>query len=387
MARPALRLVESTPHYSKEAELFVSNSEESHSLHQAISFPGTYRSEISNHFIKKYSKPGDRVLDPFCGAGTSMLEAVLLGRVALASDMNPLAVRITTAKIFPADLTEVTLRLQQLSLRRPIDAKLYRGFEQFYDLDTFRELVNLRLALNQNYDRVARFVELVTLSLLHGHTSGYFSVYTFPQIALSVAEQRQLNDRRAQTPDYRAVAPRIIRKTAAILRDGLPSIIRQLQSKGRIFESDPRDLGSIPAGSVNLVVTKPPYPFSQLAEELWLKNWFAGIGENSHVRAAQSFDSIEQWREYMNETLLELARVVAPGGRACFQLKEVRGSGQTHYLDREIVEIVTQGLSAYWDAECTLINTEKMPALKECEGQRDQRKVAERIRILVLRRR
>lgn len=42
--------------------------------------------------------PGQRVLDPFCGSGTVLLEAYLNGLFSFGTDLNPLAVRIARAK-------------------------------------------------------------------------------------------------------------------------------------------------------------------------------------------------------------------------------------------------------------------------------------------------
>lgn len=47
---------------------------------------------------KQLSSPGDVVLDPFCGSGTTLLEAQLAGRDAVGVDTNPLACLIAGAK-------------------------------------------------------------------------------------------------------------------------------------------------------------------------------------------------------------------------------------------------------------------------------------------------
>jgi hypothetical protein len=41
--------------------------------------------------ITRYSAPGESVLDPMAGSGTSLLEACLLGRAARGADIDPLA--------------------------------------------------------------------------------------------------------------------------------------------------------------------------------------------------------------------------------------------------------------------------------------------------------
>ena len=47
-------------------------------------------SEIRN-IVKKYSKPGDLILDPFSGYGGIGIEGILLNRNVILNDLNPIA--------------------------------------------------------------------------------------------------------------------------------------------------------------------------------------------------------------------------------------------------------------------------------------------------------
>lgn len=55
-------------------------------------------------YIKHYSKPGDIVLDPFAGSGVTAVEAIKLGRKAVAIDLDPMATFITRMTAVPVDL-------------------------------------------------------------------------------------------------------------------------------------------------------------------------------------------------------------------------------------------------------------------------------------------
>ncbi|MBN8549925.1 MAG: hypothetical protein J0M12_11470 [Deltaproteobacteria bacterium] len=391
MSRSALQLVDSVPFTRKTLEVSFDSSqnEDSHSLHYSLSFPDSFPAEIPSFFINKYSRRGDVVLDPFCGAGATALESAVLGRTPYASDANPLAARVTQAKLEPADLTEVTLALQMLNLRRPIDLKIYNEFfSPFYDIDTFRELLHLREFVHSTDTPTAKFLELVALSLLHGHTAGYFSAYSLPQVALTPEKQKDLNNKRHQTPDYRAVMPRILRKTASILRDGIPSVIRQQSARSKVFASDARDLSYIDSGTVNLIVTAPPLPGEpEFVQDLWLKLWFSGIQSRSFADRLFSSSTVEGWKEYMNEVLLESARVTRSGSRGVFVLRAARIDNKSILLDEELMNLVEENLSRYWEPESILVHHEKTAKLKDAQAERDQRKVHQRNRVLVLRRR
>lgn len=55
-------------------------------------------------YIKAYSKHGDVVLDPFCGSGVTAIEAIKLGRKAVAIDLNLIATFITKCTIAPINI-------------------------------------------------------------------------------------------------------------------------------------------------------------------------------------------------------------------------------------------------------------------------------------------
>lgn len=397
MSKLALKVVESQPLYRREIELWSDGSEkDSHSLHYALSYPEAFRPEIPAYFINNFSKKGDVVLDPFCGGGTTALEAALKGRIPYASDLNGLAVRITDAKLHPADITDVTLFLQRVNLRRPVALKAFNEiFSAFYDLDTFREIANLRAYLHEHaHEEVARFVELVALALLHGHTASFLSVYSFPQISLHPDEQQQLNFKRRQTPDYRAVVPRVIRKTAALLRDGCPSVLDAMGPKAKIARTDSRDLNYVREGEVDLVVTAPPIPTSKdHSSELWLRSWFASTkftstGFTGSDGASSPTQSLTSWLDFMNESLVEMARVVKRGGRAVFDLREIRlEDGSSVGLDDELMSMVNRELGRYWEGEGVILNRQRYAKIKDCLKERDTSRSSRHNRLLVLRRR
>jgi DNA modification methylase len=65
----------------------------------------------------KYSKPGELVLDYFCGAGTTAVECKLLGRRCIAFDINDKAIELAKKNVdFNIDPQQLTLIAQQSSL-------------------------------------------------------------------------------------------------------------------------------------------------------------------------------------------------------------------------------------------------------------------------------
>ncbi|MEY9969256.1 modification methylase [Streptacidiphilus sp. MAP12-16] len=58
-------------------------------LPDAIAHPGKMLPAIARHAITTYTRPGDTVLDPMCGIGTSLVEAVHAGRHAVGVELEP----------------------------------------------------------------------------------------------------------------------------------------------------------------------------------------------------------------------------------------------------------------------------------------------------------
>ena len=52
-------------------------------------YPAKFIPLIVSRLIKKYTKEGDLVVDPFGGCGTTVVEAKVMGRLGVAVDINP----------------------------------------------------------------------------------------------------------------------------------------------------------------------------------------------------------------------------------------------------------------------------------------------------------
>ncbi|HEC99999.1 MAG TPA: site-specific DNA-methyltransferase [Proteobacteria bacterium] len=70
----------------------------SHNFH---SFPAKFPPQLPRKFIEGLTAPGDVVLDPMMGSGTTVLEAYLSGRHGVGFDIDPLALILTRAKVTP----------------------------------------------------------------------------------------------------------------------------------------------------------------------------------------------------------------------------------------------------------------------------------------------
>jgi tRNA G10 N-methylase Trm11 len=71
-----------------------------HKLHD---YPARMIPQIAERLIERYSPVRGMILDPFCGSGTTLVEARLAERNAVGNDVNPLAVLLAKVKSTPID--------------------------------------------------------------------------------------------------------------------------------------------------------------------------------------------------------------------------------------------------------------------------------------------
>jgi hypothetical protein len=389
----SLRLVEEeqsaeSGYRRKVGELWTAQQRQMHSLHYVVSYRASFKPELPDFCIRRYSKKGDVVFDPFSGRGTTALQANLLGRVAWASDVNPLAVRMTRAKLNPAGLDEIVLRLNEVDFRRPVDLEGYQErFAPFYHPDTYRELLNLRAHIQRNPDRINNFIELIAVSRLHGHSPGFFSVYSFPQISIPAESQRLINRKRGQRPEYRAVAPRIIRKAAQALRDSFTAEFFSMGRHSRAEISDATKLSWIPSGSVDLVVTSPPFLDKvDYVMDNWLECWFCGVPLDGFSRGVVMSSCLEEWAQFIRKVLAESLRIVKPRGKIVIEVGEVETAAGLVNLDEIVAEesakVSFQKKRLAVDE--VLINKQSFTKLANCFNVTNNRKGTNTNRLVVM---
>ena len=167
----------SVPTYTNE--FWTSKQRGGHSLHE-VSYRACFKAELPTFFIERFTKPGEVVYDPFLGRGTTALQASLEGQVAYGCDLNPLSKVLLEPRLDPPTLEQVERRLEEIDLSNPKDIR--EDLLVFYAQSTLSELCALReYFLNKKeLDPVDKWIRMVALNRLTGHSAGFFSVYTLP---------------------------------------------------------------------------------------------------------------------------------------------------------------------------------------------------------------
>jgi DNA modification methylase len=76
--------------------------------HYLFRYPAKFHPPVVQELLRRFTRPGDQILDPFCGSGTLLVESAVLGRSALGIDVDPVAVEVSLAKTRHLDLHRVS---------------------------------------------------------------------------------------------------------------------------------------------------------------------------------------------------------------------------------------------------------------------------------------
>jgi DNA modification methylase len=101
----------------------IRRSQTSYLTHDYHRYPAKFIPQLAERLIKDNSKPADLICDPFMGSGTTMVEAILNSRRAYGTDINPVSVLISKAKITPISPSYLESQISSLLARLKPDTE------------------------------------------------------------------------------------------------------------------------------------------------------------------------------------------------------------------------------------------------------------------------
>jgi len=366
-------------------EFWTSRQRAAHSLHE-VSYRACFKPQLPRFFIDRFTAPGDVVYDPFMGRGTTVIEAALAGRTPAGCDINPLSAMLAQPRLSPPTVEAVARRLAALDLSLAVSYP--KELEVFYHPETLREICALReylLARDRrgSLDGLDRWIRMVAVNRLTGHSPGFFSVYTLPpNQATSVDAQARINARRRQVPPRRDVRALILGKTRSLLADcdaATRAALLRSANRAALLTRPASSTPQLKGKSVSLVVTSPPFlDVVNYAGDNWLRGWFCGIDTSAVEMSVHR--KVTEWQAAMTSVFRELARVLRPGGHVAFEVGEVRG-GKVKLEEAVLPCGVASGLEPL----LVIINAQQFTKTANCWGVRNNSKGTNTNRIAVFR--
>lgn len=306
-----------------------------------------------------------------------------MGRRPVGCDINPLGAILVAPRLNPPDLEDVRDRLANFDWAAGAALPVEEDLLAFFHPETLRELSYLRDYLirreaDGTIDAVDRWIRMVAVNRLTGHSKGFFSVYTLPpNQSVSVESQRRINEKRAQEPDRRNVGELIFRKSKALLKSLLDEPFPPVE-QATLLTADARHTADLADASVDLVVTSPPFlNVVDYAQDNWMRGWFCGF--DTAALNISVTPKIPVWSQFICDTFRELSRVLKPGGWIAFEVGEV-DKGTVKLEEHVIPAAQAAGLCA----ELVLINEQGFTKTANCWGIDNNRKGTNSNRVVLL---
>jgi len=309
----ALELPVALPAIAIEPEWKAQQRLWGHSFHPMCSYLASFPAALAHAFIARYSRPGDVVLDPFSGRGTTPLQACAEGRIGVGNDLNPFAHLLTAAKVEPATRAAALTRLAGLRLGWNASSDAWTSLAErvvgdpagtsvpvagsvtgaVHDAETvplevalafhpvtLGQLLFVRTSLRHD-DRTDRFLAAAITGILHGKSASYLSELMPNTFSMAPRYVREFAARTEFASPRRDVFDGLSAKIGRLYRQTAPS------TEGIALLGDARDVAPRARAALRahgrpdrarLVVTSPPYlRVVKYGYYNWLRTWFLGF--------------------------------------------------------------------------------------------------------------
>jgi len=299
-------------------------------------FHGKFIPQIPRTIIEHLTKPGDTVLDPFCGSGTALIEANTADRNVIGVDISPIAVLISKVKttfIDPKKLQEESEKLEEMIKNKKARAVIpdFPNSEVWYNKKTLQELGNIWgqiLTYKKKDQDIFDFFQIAFSSILKSVANrseswnwAFIGDNLLPKIDKYVDPHKYffntMNRMIAGMKEFEAVKTK---KTTKILQIDTRELSKHLKSK-----------------KVNLIITSPPYCFAIDFNRYYRLSyyWFDWeINKNRDIEiGARSKrgkkDAVDGYFSDMEDAIKELYKVLADDGYCCFTLGDTKRDNKT----------------------------------------------------------
>lgn len=233
-----------------------------YSTHGWHSFPAKFPPQLPRSFITELTTPGDIVLDPMMGSGTTLVEAVLLGRIGVGADIDPLALQMVTTKLSSTKLLEAhTMGLRVVkNARKALEgnkSELEHLLKQRFDIPTQR-FADYWFAPKTQLELVALICEI---ERLENPLVRRFLCLAFSSIIITKSGGVSLAEDLAHTRPHRVAGKSLnsaIEEFKKRVERNQDDLIPVDKAGFLVSASDVQYL-PFASESVDLIVTSPPY--------------------------------------------------------------------------------------------------------------------------------
>lgn len=301
-----------------------SDSSGSKGIHGIHPYPAKFIPDIPRNLIKLFH-PGDNsvILDPFCGSGTTLYEAINMGLDSIGIDLNPIACLIASVKTTPIfggfenEIIKVTETARLKVISKEVRIPNIPNIDHWFKKDVQLGIAAIIEEINHVVDDSIRNALKLSLSKIIVKVSNQDGETRYAAVDNNI----ELNDVFSLFTQSSLTTNRLV----SSISDDLGRKI----GKAKILNKDiltvsPDDIKE----KVGLVITSPPYPN---AYEYWLYHkyrmyWLgmnpidvrtAEIGARPHYFKKNHQTEVD-FENQMADCFKLFASLMQPNSKACF---------------------------------------------------------------------
>lgn len=261
--------------------LEIHSYDRSNYTHGFHKFPAKYIPEIPRWGVLKLSKEGDTIIDPFCGSGTTNVEAVLNRRNSYFIDVDPIALLLTKVKTTPID--EKDLRKTKDWIIRAVHSTSETEIPEFPNRDYW-----FKPEVSRDLGVITRCIKLIENPQIRDFFLVCFSSIlkqvsnADPKFLYALAISRKMRMQKNRIVDVKGTFVKRVREL-------VPQMVKfsKVCPKGyfvEFIEKDAREI-ELPDESIDLGVTSPPYcnavdyPRANQLQIYWFGLWKEKLSE------------------------------------------------------------------------------------------------------------
>jgi len=377
-------------------------------------YPAKMIPQVANALICEYGKNASLLLDPYCGTGTTLVEASIRGLNSIGSDLNPLARLLSKVKTTPIEIQSLELHLHDFyeylfQFRYGFKTKDNIVIKSFPRIDFwFSKEVKEKLSIISNYINQIENNDIRDFfNVAFSQTIRECSYTRNDEFKLYKMSSEKL---KAFKPDPYCIMELVLGNNCIGLKE---FILDRKDTRSTAIISDFNSINAIPSkiikdNSIDIVVTSPPYgdssttvaygQFSALSNQ-WLGLMENGrsldkelMGGNSHVEIKefqseilnQNIESIRKidekramevssfYSDY-EKSIKNVSNAVKPNGFACFVVSNRNVKGQILQTDIITQDFFQQFNFRHIDTFYRKISNKRMPRYNSSTGKKGEK--------------
>lgn len=302
-----------------EFEKSNGNGSTTYLTHNFHTYPAKFIPQIPKSTIRSLTKEGDIILDPFCGCGTTLVEAKLLNRNAIGVDLNPIATLVSKAKTYKLDREQINLIQNLLSKIKNDIGNYYnkKKIDIVYEIPSFN---NINHWFQSNVLNELGIIK-AHLDKINDEKFRNYLYTAFSSIVVSVSNQESDTRFAAINKDIKPFRTcfEFSRKIEDMNRRMIEFLEKASDSDIKIFTSDTQDMNFLKDNSVDHIVTSPPYANTydyylyHKFRMYWLGYNVKLVQDNeigSRNRHSSKKEDISTFKESLSNCLKEMSRVL-----------------------------------------------------------------------------